>query len=195
MSGPLSSPKTIAGIAVEQFHAGFLPGAHHPHCPRHSNHLLWIRGRPLCLGCTCMSAGTVVGLVLGVALASRSSSTLAWILPHVALVAPTALQPWVQAKAFKIAARTALGLASGSYGVGLAFGAPLPAPRLISVVVLIAVFLASLFSLLWLRRRRPNDPCKACPLGVFPTCDWNLPRLLGHDGDGRVRLPVSGRLV
>lgn len=180
----------IAGVMVEPFHAGFLPGAHHPHCPRHSHHLLWIRGRPLCLGCTCMTAGTVVGLVLGVIVANRSTSTLAWMLPHVGLVAPTALQPWVQAKAFKVVARTALGLASGSYGVGLALGAPLPEPRLISIVGLIVLFLASLFSLLWLRGRRPNDPCKACPQGVFPTCEWNLPRLLGGD-DGRVRLPVA----
>ncbi len=193
MRGGRRTNLAIAGVSVEPFHAGFLPGAHHPHCARHSHHLLWIRGRPLCLGCTCMTGGTVVGLALGIIVASRSSSTLAWILPHVALVAPTALQPWIQAKAFKVAARSALGLASGSYGVGLAMGAPLPAPRLLSVVVLIALFLASLFSLLWLRGRRPNDPCKACPQGVFPTCEWNLPRLLGHGG-GRSHRPVSERV-
>ena len=107
-----------------------------------------------------------------------------WMLPHVVLVLPTVLQPWLQAKPFKVVARTGLGVASGSYAIGLLFGAPLPEPRLLCVAVLVAVFLASLSFLLWLRGRRPNDPCARCPLGAFPTCDWNLPRLLGQGHDG-----------
>jgi hypothetical protein len=170
----------IAGVSVEPFHAGFLPGAHHPHCSRHANHLLWIAGRPFCLGCTCLGAGAVVGLFAGTVLPHHVRAPVQWMMPHVALVLPTVLQPWLQAKGFKVVARTALGLASGSYAIGLLFDAPLPEPRLLSVAALIGLFLASLSFLLWLRGRRPNDPCAQCPLGSFPTCDWNLPRLLGQ---------------
>jgi hypothetical protein len=138
-----------------------------------------------------MAVGTVIGLSVGALVARRAGSPLTWMLPHVALVVPTAIQPWVQVKPFKVFARTALGAASGSYAIGLLLDAPLPAPRMLSVAVLIAVFLVSAAFLLWLRRRYPNDPCTACPLGVFPTCEWNLPRLLGQLGDGRVHLPVA----
>jgi hypothetical protein len=126
-----------------------------------------------------MGVGTLIGLGIGMLLAHHASSTAVWMLPHIMLVLPSAAQPWFQARPFKVMARTALGIASGSYAVGLLLDAPLPAPRLLSVAVFIGVFLASLAFLLWLRARKPNDPCVNCPLGVFPTCEWNLPRLLG----------------
>jgi hypothetical protein len=185
----ISLEATVAGVRVERSPAELLIGAHHPHCERHTHHLLWLFGRPLCLGCTCMGAGIVVGLGVGSYVAHAASNWLVWLGIHAALTLPTAAQPWLQAKAFKVAARTCVGIAAGSYGIGLVLAAPLPEPRLLAQAALGALFLASLAFLLWLRARRPNNPCSGCPQGVFPTCDWNLPRLLGPAK--AVRLPVA----
>lgn len=186
---------TIAGVRVERSPAEFLRGAHHPHCARHSHHLIWVAGRPLCLGCTCLGLGLVLGAMLGPALARASNDWAPWLAIHAAMTAPTAAQPWVQAKPFKVAARTLVGVASGSYGVGLLMAAPLPEPRLIAQACLGALFLASFAFLLWLRARRPDNPCVGCPEGAFPTCDWNLPRLLGAATANAVHLPISGQPI
>lgn len=160
----------------------FLPGAHHPHCDRHAGHLLWVRGRPLCLGCACMGSGLLVGLSVS-AMLGHHLPFAEWFGLHVALVAPTALQPWLQYKPFKIAARFGLGTATGSYLLGAFFFATLPQPSLLTLALLLLICAASAWGLLGLRARRPNDPCAACPLGMFPTCSWNLPRLLESMSD------------
>lgn len=165
-------------LAPKMIGAGaFLPGAHHPHCPRHDGHLLWVRGRPFCLGCACMGSGFVVGAAVSAAVGHHLPFA-PWFGLHAALAAPTALQPWFQRKAFKIAARFGLGTATGSYLLGAVLFAPLPDPRLVTATLLLLICAGSAWALLRLRARRPNDPCATCPLGMFPTCSWNLPRLL-----------------
>jgi hypothetical protein len=101
-----------------------------------------------------------------------------WFCVHAALVVPTAAQPWLQRKRFKIFARTLLGASSASYLVGVAFGAPLPDARWLYTVLLLLVFALTARGMLWLRGRWTNDPCTNCPLGVYPLCDWNRERFI-----------------
>jgi hypothetical protein len=170
----------------------FLPGAHHPHCARHDAHLLWIRGRPFCLGCACMGSGLVVGVATS-ALLGHLLPFAEWFVVHAALVAPTALQPWVQYKLYKIVARFGLGIATGSYLLGAFLFAPLPRPRIVTLAILLLIFVVAVWGMLGLRSRRPNDPCAACPLGMFPTCSWNLQRLLEGTSDPLLAAALSDR--
>lgn len=158
--------------------ASFLPGAHHPHCKRHGEHLLWIQGRPFCLGCSCMYGGILGGTSLSPLAPWESSGFTLWLVIHLCAIAPTAIQPWYQRKAFKIASRFALGVASASYflsGWRIQQGA---LPTWGFVLLMAAVFGSFAVALLSLRRRFTLDPCDSCPHGTYPTCDWNLPRLL-----------------
>lgn len=169
----------------------FLWGAHHPHCDRHFNHLLWIAGHPLCLGCGCLYSGIFVGLFIGPLLGNIGFES--WIALHGALVAPTAIQPFLQAKLFKIVARTLLGVATSSYWLSGVLFTEFPVPRLTAVLMMAIAFAIVLAGLTGLRRRFPADPCRDCPLGRYPTCEWNLPRLLGPIGDAELLRAVETR--
>jgi hypothetical protein len=94
---------------------GFLRGAHHPHCERYFNHLLWYRGRPFCLGCTCMYTGIVLGFPTALIFQDTYSTLVAWLTLHLLLVAPTIAQPFVQLKCYKIVARLLLGVCITTY--------------------------------------------------------------------------------
>jgi hypothetical protein len=163
--------------------SAFLRGAHHPHCPRHEAHLLWFWTRPLCLGCTCMGVGFLLGMCISLAGTLAPLALPSWLLLHVLLVSPTAGQPWIQAKPFKILARTALGLASATWLFGPLDGPRLGLPLLGEFAVAGAVMGVLALGLLRLRERRPSNPCTACPLGTYPTCEWNLPRILRSSPD------------
>ena len=151
----------------------FLFGAHHPHCGRHDAHLLWIGGRPVCLGCTCFTAGAVVGALLAIQADWAGVTLPAWVAGHLLLLVPTALQPWIQWKPFKVAGRSLLGLTAATYLLsGLWFYSPdahVGALRLLTPVA----FAAGIWLLRSLRELKPSDPCRDCPLGVFPHCSWN----------------------
>jgi hypothetical protein len=79
--------------------------------------------------------------------------------------------------------RGGLGTAAGSYLVGALLFAALPRPRIVAIPALLLIFVTAAWELLGLRSRRPNDPCAACPLGIYPTCSWNLQRLLKNTSD------------
>jgi hypothetical protein len=153
----------------------FLVGAHHPHCDRHRHHLIWVGRRPLCLGCTCMAVGLPLGVALGLALGLATPS-FEQVLALGVLLVPTAVQPFFQRKAFKVFARTCAGIFSGVYGVVLG-GLALRSEWWL-LVGSGAAYLLAARALLWLRARFPDNPCARCPLGAFPTCSWNLDRLL-----------------
>ena len=95
-----------------------LPGAHHPHCPRHEHHLLWIAGRPLCLGCTSMAGGASIGLLAVAFLPLARMTPFVWLAAHVLMIGPTAMQPFVQRKRFKVFARAMLGAGTVTWLVG-----------------------------------------------------------------------------
>jgi len=128
-----------------------------------------------------MAMGAPVGALIAFVVGVHAMS-LAWCLCHVALLLPAAAQPFVQRKPFKIAARMAAGAFLGS--VFFRCGALLltPSPAWGEVAVLLTLTWALARALLWLRARFPTNPCASCPLGVYPTCSWNLPRLM-RDAD------------
>jgi hypothetical protein len=163
--------------------SSYLRGAHHPHCSRHGAHLLWVFGRPLCLGCTCVALGLCAGVVATFFISRSSTALAAWLVLHSLLVAPTAFQPWLQWKPFKIFARTLLGVASATWLIG-----PVVQPHTLlgrpgetGLAVLAFAIVARL--LLGVRESNTVSPCTACPLGAYPTCSWNLPRLLNEIDD------------
>ena len=158
----------------------YLPGAHHPHCDRYYHHLIWVARRPLCLGCTSVAVGALLGF-LSLAVVPWTNATVGdWILAHLILLVPTAVQPWLQRKLFKIVARGLLGAAAVSYWVSgaLLLGVPLPKP--VWFVLMLVAFGIAYQTLRRLRTSRKHDPCASCPEGVYPTCNWNLPRLLAQ---------------
>ena len=123
-----------------------------------------------------MGAGAAAGVAAAALANLPSPLDPAWWTLHVLLVAPTAAQPWVQHKLYKIGARTSVGAASGTWLAGAALqayaGAGWVWPLLAG-----AIFAGVARTLLVLREHFTASPCTACPLGAFPTCAWNLPRL------------------
>ena len=156
-----------------------------PIADRYGHHLLWLRGRPLCLGCTCYFTGIVIGLPVGLFSFWNNWGFFHWAVLHLVLLLPTVIQPWTQLKSFKMAARTLLGFTTATYlTTGFLWIRPSALPDFFPIFVVIA-FAAVLKSLLWLRASRIDNPCTDCPLDEFPTCDWNMPRLLeGISGGG-----------
>lgn len=129
------------------------------------------------------------------ALVLPSLSPLPWIALHLALLIPTALQPFLQLKPFKVAARALLGLTAGSFWLtGLSvLRSWAPAPLV--VVVMFFAFTAGYLCLARLRQRWARDPCEGCPQRRYPTCDWNLPRLLTAAPDERLAVAIRSHLL
>jgi len=174
--------------------SAYLPLAHHPHCDRHSHHLVWLRGRPLCLGCCAMISGIAIGLATVAWAASLGLSWLGWGLLFAVLLVPTGLQPWLQNKLYKFVSRSLLGLCIAWCSLGVLWFIDFPQPVLLvrgGVLVLAVVLYQGLH---FLRNRRPDNPCTDCPLGTYPTCDWNLPRLMGETHDPILQAAFQQRL-
>ncbi|NIE64358.1 hypothetical protein [Burkholderia sp. Ax-1719] len=186
---PMPSPGEIKRLAPG---SGMLRWAHHPHCERHDHHLVRPFGRPLCLGCTCVALGAPLGIAAACAISWQSWSMAQWIVFHLLLLVPTALQPLWQAKRFKMFARSLLGFASGSYLASGLFCVCYFAPLWLFKAAVLFAFGAMLKLLLAWRNRRTADPCSNCPLGMFPTCEWNLPRLLAANAHDAVlgQIPI-----
>ena len=166
---------------------GHLPGAHHPHCPRHENHLIWIGSRPLCLGSTCMYSGMVLGAIGGTFIVIHADFTwMQMALGILLTVVPTAFQPWVQNKSYKIFARTLLGASVGILTLVLVTGYSLPGLFWKWRIGLIITFLVIYRFLFWLRQIKPNDPCVNCPEGVYPVCEWNLSNVCSATNDPKL---------
>lgn len=161
----------------------YLRWAHHPHCDRHNHHLIWIFGHPFCLGCTCMYSGVLIGLSTIFIFSWTHVSVQEWLFWHLLCLLPTLVQPWFQKKPFKIISRFLLGATTSSYFVsGLLLISPTVNVWLFRIGI-IALFLFLYRAIRYVRNRYTYNPCSDCPLGVFPTCDWNLPRLLNENPD------------
>jgi hypothetical protein len=161
----------------------YLRGAHHPHCDRHHNHLIWIAGHPLCLGCTCMYSGILLGALLTFLFNSSMINISTWIAVIVFLLLPTLLQPRIQVKQFKIVSRAMLGIGVSFYLIsGLMLVTPPFDPTLFRIF-LVGIFIVLHRFLRTYRNHYTKSPCDNCPLGYFPSCEWNLPRLLAENYD------------
>ena len=190
------TPITLSGAPLSfDLGGGLLRFAHHPHCDRHIHHLIWVKGQPLCLGCTSMAIGVPIGLAVAAIIPWDSMALPLWIIGHALFVAPTAVQPLVQKKSFKIAARVLLGAASASYFLsGLVLQSYFANVWLWRACVLLA-FSTGFFILYQWRKKRINNPCETCPLGIFPTCDWNMPRLLAQNNQDPLWITISEDLT
>lgn len=174
----------ILPASVKDLRGGqFLWGSHHPHCDRHRNHLLWIRGHPFCLGCVCMYTGIVIGIPLVLVIDWSGMSFLQWAIFISGLLAPTAIQIKVQRKIFKIISRTLLGISISLYLISGLFLIPAPFSGWLFRALVLGIFVLTYHTLKRLRHRYTKSPCEDCPLGYFPTCEWNLPRLLAENAD------------
>lgn len=170
---------------------GLLKFAHHPHCDRHIHHLIWMKGHPFCLGCTSVAAGIPFGLAIAALIPWSVVPLPAWILGHALLITPTALQPLIQKKRFKIAARALLGAATASYLLtGLFLKSYFSNPWIWRGCILLA-FATGFIALYKWRQKKPNNPCDTCQLGQFPTCEWNMPRLLAENTNDPVWIKIA----
>ena len=126
-----------------------------------------------------MYSGIVVGALLFL-ISPRVNLTIAqWILFHALILVPTAVQPFLQVKTFKIFSRMLLGIGIASYFMtGFSLAVPINS-WVFRSVQLIAFGTGYLLLSAW-RERKIDNPCSNCPLGSFPVCEWNLPRLLQH---------------
>lgn len=128
-----------------------------------------------------MAMGAALGSVL-LFTVWRPLQPTEWIALHIALVAPTAFQPWLQYKAYKVMARTFLGFATATWwwgvvGVGVAWEMPI-----VGGVAAALWFLFTHRMLSMVRQQFTANPCTDCPLGAYPTCAWNVQHMTGVDG-------------
>lgn len=173
------SNQPVAGRIPIRIQAGaFLPGAHHPHCDRYAHHLIWIGRRPICLGCMSAAIGAMLGLLAALSINWANVSVGLWAVGHLLALSPTAVQPWLQRKYFKIGSRALLGATVVSYSVSGALLIRVPVNRPLWLLLMALMFWAVYAALRRVRDSQTDDPCEACPLGRYPTCDWNLPSLL-----------------
>jgi hypothetical protein len=121
-----------------------------------------------------MSMGGALGLVATPVLLA-SLSTLAVLVVSAALVAPTALQPFVQQKPYKVMARMLLGAGTALYAYTVLWTLPWTAMGLLVRLAAGGVFLATYRAMLALRERHLDNPCATCPYGQKPFCGHYLP--------------------
>lgn len=107
-----------------------------------------------------------------------SSVIASWVALHLCLILPTAIQPFFQKKLFKIISRLLLGIGISSYFINGLINLTPPLNIWAFRFLLICAFLAVYQSLSLLREKYKKDPCKTCPLGRYPLCDWNMPRIM-----------------
>ena len=170
--------------------SSYLWGAHHPHCERYDHHLLWISGHPFCLGCISMTTGIMVGIPFAITLNWSTFSFIGWVVFHLALLIPTALQPAIRRKPYKVISRLILGVCVTSYWLsGIFFFAPPFVNEWVFRILVVIAFIIGFQILLRYRNNLIDDPCKKCPLGEYPTCDWNLPRLLRENEELKALVP------
>lgn len=162
--------------------SSYLWGAHHPHCKRYGHHLIWIKGHPLCLGCTSVYTGIIIGIPVAMTTNWSLFSLTGWILFHLILLVPTVSQPAIQKKPYKIISRFLLGVCVAIYWLsGFFFFHPPSMNAWLFRFLVVIAFIIGFKLLFQYRNRLLDNPCNKCPLGEYPTCDWNLPRLLAEN--------------
>lgn len=159
------------------------PFAHHPTCSCFDHHLVRIGRAALCLGCSSL----VVGLLLGAAAILATGvlrpevfirvGWLSFVGAGILCYVPTLIQPYVQRKCFKITSRMLLGVGI----VLLWFGSMALLPATLLGLCLRAIFVGVFFAVVVLtlrfRRAKSSCPSQNCSAKPFPFCRENL---VGH---------------
>ena len=133
-------------------------------------------GRPVCLGCLCVAIGALPGAAVGLLFISHPPGLVPWVAIHLLGVLPSAIQPLYQRKWYKCVARILLGATSASYLISGLAAAPHWEPAWQLRVLVVCAFAVTFIALRTLRARRFVSPCSNCPLGVYPSCKWNVAR-------------------
>lgn len=144
--------------------------AHHPTCKRYSNHLIYIKGHPFCLGCFFMYSGMLAGLIIVNLISWKTITFPSLVGIHLLLLIPTAIQPWFQNKIFKVVSRFILGVATSSYFVSSFFYVQIPFTRWIFYLLVLVIFYPLLFLFLFLRKRFTENPCHTCSIADLQNC-------------------------
>ncbi|WP_016950811.1 hypothetical protein [Anabaena sp. PCC 7108] len=151
--------------------------AHHPSCKYYHNHLIWLGKVPLCMGCTMMSLGVIIGSLL-IPTFKLSQLPFEYVLIiGVLLYIPAVIQTKVQIRSYKLLSRTLLGI---SVVFLIYAGLWLTPWSLIGVILrigFVGIFLAVWQITLRLRVQRAKSPCDRCPQGRFPICGYTSGRI------------------
>lgn len=151
------------------------PLAHHPTCRCYDGHLLRFGPVALCLGCTLLGVGVVLGLIAFPLLAPLGGLRL--FLLALALFLPTLVQPFVQVKAVKAASRLLLGASVPLMWFAAWLLPPWDAAGVVVRLGFVALFAAVYRFSTWLRKRYTPRPCDTCPHGRYPLCEGNRSRV------------------
>lgn len=147
--------------------------SHHPACKFYSNHILWIRNVPFCLGHFGMISGIGLGSVL-----LFSFNFINWwlnLIIGICLYLPTLAQiKFKLPKVLKLISR-------GFLGVGIVFQftfiylLPWDLMNLVLKIILLIIFWKVRAETLKLRGQNLDNPCINCEEGIYPFCNYKRP--------------------
>jgi hypothetical protein len=153
--------------------------AHHCACPYWSNHLIYLGSRPLCLGCTCMYPGIVLGLIVSAIFLQHILTPWQLFLAGFVAYTPTLVQVFYQKYAFKIVARFLLGNGIAFMLFPVAWGYSWASLSALANLGFLVAFVALYVFTTRLRNRHIDIPCLRCPEGRFPFCSWRHQEIKG----------------
>ena len=156
--------------------AKFKMFAHHPTCYRHNHHLFRAFGLELCLGCTGLFLGIIigVGIYLTTDLLASFNLISIWAI-GIILYLPTLIQPNMQFWPYKLISRTLLGVAIFIMLSSLVLKIDWFSIREVGIAILyLIIFDITRRSTLRYRHVNIDDPCIDCPHGMHPFCLHHL---------------------
>ena len=126
--------------------------------------------------------GLFVGVLYGFIINWTYLNWIQWGCLFFTLLIPTFAQPWFQIKLYKIISRLFLGIVCGLSIHGLIrIEHPLHQAVFYLLYLMIAYFLYKI--LMKIRNSKIDNPCTNCDLGLYPTCEWNIDRLIKSTGN------------
>lgn len=163
--------------------------AHHPTCNFYRNHLLYLFGKPFCLGCFCMSCGIFITTILFVLFNLYQYHPTNLFILGILIYIPTVFQVKYQKYFFKAFARFLLG---GS--VVLCLTSIFLLRNWFSFEIIYSLGYLTLFIIIYkttqkFRAKNIDNPCKGCVKGHFPFCSWKVNEmkyLLEMEKEGKI---------
>jgi hypothetical protein len=158
--------------------------AHHPACQCYADHVFWIWGHPVCLGCSCLLFGAVTGLgvlalrLSGILVGHDETQLFAELGIGLVLFAPTLLQPFIQTRPFKVGSRLCLGFSIVWLWQAAMFELPFSLGGYVLRIIFVGVFVTVYRLTKRFRSRFARPPCESCSGGRYPFCPGNRDRVL-----------------